>query len=333
MSDLPPSAPWLERIAPRARHAWRGRWQTGTVEPWRLLYDHELVICEQGDCRVTIADTLPERIGPLRRDDQGRPVWHAVSGRDAELLAALPHSGTTYDLRAGTFIIIPPAIAHLTRVTRGPTRRACIHFDWLAQGRLTAPICAVPPEQPDAALINRAPAWVPRGVIHGPIRLPHAVEGLIDTFFHRWSTRRVDERLAARGTLLELLVRLLAEADEAQAHAAGELAHAIKDLLDRHLADPRSLPTLLAGLERSYEHCCRLFAATYGVPPLRYLTAERLEQAKHLLAQPELSISAIARTIGYADAAYFSRVFKAHVGCSPAAFRRPAPGSRRAVGP
>lgn len=311
---------WLGRVAPSLALAWRGRWPSGTVEPWRLLYDHELVVFQHGECQVTVADAPPRDVGPVRRDAQGRPHWHAVSGDDAAALAT-PAPGTTYICPAGTFLIIPPATPHLTLVSSGPTLRSCIHFDWLASDAPPSPICTVPPERPEPSLVRHAPRWAPTGVLHGPVRLRRAVDDLIDTFFRRWNTRRIDERLACRGTMLELLVRLLGDAEATQAPATHELAHAVKDRLDRNLSDPRALPDLLADLDRSYEHCCRVFTATYGVPPLRYLTTARIEQAKHLLRQPRAEVTAIAHSVGYSDAAYFSRVFKEQVGISPRRFR------------
>ena len=318
----PVPSPWLERIAPRARSPWRGRWATGTIEPWRELYDHELVVFLAGECRVTTSAAPPVRAGPQRRDEHGRPLWHALSGRDAAILAALPAPGTAYACPQGTFLIIPPALAHTTLVLAGPVLRACFHFDWLGEDRAPAPLCAVPPERPDPALLRRAPPWVPGGVLQGMVRQRAVVEDLIDTFFRRWATRAAGERLAARATLLELLVRLLADDEAAPASTAPELAQAIKSRIDSQLCENRALPDLIAGLSRSYEHCCRVFAATYGVPPLRYLTAARIEQAKHLLAQPQATVAEVGRTIGYADAAYFSRVFRAHAGVSPLAYRR-----------
>ncbi len=311
---------WLARVAPSLAIAGRGRWPAGTVEPWRLLYDHELVVFQQGECRVSVADTTPRDAGPLPRDAPDRPRWHSVSGPGAAALVT-PAPGTTYLCPAGTFLIIPPDTPHLTLVGDAPTLRACIHFDWLASDAPPTPVCTVPPERPEPSLVRRAPRWAPTGVVHGPVRLRRAVDDLIDTFFRRWSTRRIDERLACRGTMLELLVRLLGDADATLAPATHDLAHAVKDRLDRNLSDPRALPDLLVDLDRSYEHCCRVFTATYGVPPLRYLTTARIEQAKHLLSQPHADVTAIARTVGYADAAYFSRVFKEQVGISPRRFR------------
>ena len=315
----------LARAAPALTLAWRGRWPAGTVEPWRLLYDHELVVFQHGECRVTIADAPPRDAGPLPRDAQGRPRWQAVSGAAAAALAT-PAPGTTHVCAAGSFLIIPPDTPHLTLVSSGPAVRACIHFDWLAGDAPPTPVCTVPPERPDPLLVRRAPAWAPTGVLHGTVRLRRVVDDLVDTLFRRWNSRRVDERLACRGTMLELLVRLLGAADSVQAPAMHELAHAVKDRLDRQLNDPRALPDLLRDLDRSYEHCCRVFAATYGVPPLRYLTTARIEQAKHLFGDADASVMAVARAVGYGDAAYFSRLFRAHVGLSPRAFRRAAGG-------
>lgn len=317
---MPGSQEWLGRAAPALNLAWRGRWPAGTVEPWRLLYDHELVVFQQGECRVTIADAPPSDAGPVRRDAQGRPHWHAVSGAEAAALA-VPAPGTSHDCPAGTFLIIPPDTPHLTLVGAKPTVRACIHFDWLADGSPPTPVCTVPPERPDPALVKPAPAWAPSGVLHGRVRLARVVDDLVETFFRRWNTRRVDERLACRGTMLELLVRLLGDADLTHSTTTHDLAFAVKDRLDRHLSDPRALPELLADLDRSYEHCCRVFTATYGVPPLRYLTTARIEQAKHLLRQPRAEVAVIARSVGYSDAAYFSRVFRDQVGISPRRFR------------
>src|ERR1043165_2549018 len=93
---MPGSQEWLARAAPSLNLGWRGRWPAGTVEPWRLLYAHELGGFPPGGGRVTIADAPPSHAGPVRRDAQGRPHWHAVSGAEAAALA-VPAPGTTYD--------------------------------------------------------------------------------------------------------------------------------------------------------------------------------------------------------------------------------------------
>jgi phosphopentomutase len=46
------------------------------------------------------------------------------------------------------------------------------------------------------------------------------------------------------------------------------------------------------------------------------------EAARELLSGDELSVRECAEILGYSDQFYFCRVFKKHVGLSPAQFRR-----------
>lgn len=59
-----------------------------------------------------------------------------------------------------------------------------------------------------------------------------------------------------------------------------------------------------------------------GVSPNKYLQGERLRMAAEMLRQGELSVSEIAYKVGMADAAYFSRCFKAKYGVAPGRYRK-----------
>lgn len=54
----------------------------------------------------------------------------------------------------------------------------------------------------------------------------------------------------------------------------------------------------------------------------QYLNQLRIEKAKHLLSQSELTVSSIATEVGYYYANSFSRAFRNVVGCTPVEFRR-----------
>ncbi|WP_164479030.1 helix-turn-helix domain-containing protein [Nakamurella antarctica] len=58
-----------------------------------------------------------------------------------------------------------------------------------------------------------------------------------------------------------------------------------------------------------------------GSTPLEYLLDHRVARACELLTSTEESISRVARQVGYADPAYFSRLFTLRVGVSPRSFR------------
>lgn len=58
-----------------------------------------------------------------------------------------------------------------------------------------------------------------------------------------------------------------------------------------------------------------------GLTPTDFVTRHRLERAKVLLSVTDLTVARVARDVGYADPAYFTRLFTRHVGVSPRAFR------------
>ncbi|RFU84510.1 AraC family transcriptional regulator [Streptomyces triticagri] len=69
------------------------------------------------------------------------------------------------------------------------------------------------------------------------------------------------------------------------------------------------------------------FTELVGDGPVAYLTEWRMTLAADLLTRPELTVAAVARRVGYADAFGFSAAFKRLRGESPSAYRQGAGGS------
>jgi AraC family transcriptional regulator, activator of mtrCDE len=66
------------------------------------------------------------------------------------------------------------------------------------------------------------------------------------------------------------------------------------------------------------------FRDVLGETPLRYLTLWRIQRAKRLLAESDMTRDRIASMVGYESAASLSRVFEKIAGVSPSAYRRAA---------
>jgi transcriptional regulator GlxA family with amidase domain len=85
----------------------------------------------------------------------------------------------------------------------------------------------------------------------------------------------------------------------------------------------------LSGLaERSFK---RRFQQATGMAPLQYVHTLRLEESKHLLEVTDDPVEAVANEVGYEDAGFFARLFRRHVGLTPAHYRRRFGGLRRAI--
>jgi AraC family transcriptional regulator len=93
------------------------------------------------------------------------------------------------------------------------------------------------------------------------------------------------------------------------------------DLIHAHLDRPLPLSELAANANLSPYHFTRLFKQTTGRAPHQYLIHHRLERAKKLLRQKQLSIAQIAVKVGFTDQGHFSKCFSRYMGASPKAYR------------
>jgi transcriptional regulator GlxA family with amidase domain len=71
----------------------------------------------------------------------------------------------------------------------------------------------------------------------------------------------------------------------------------------------------------SQAHFARSFKDAFGLPPHRYLLTRRLERAKALLRDTELSITDIAFRTGWKSLGTFGRIFRDVTGESPGELR------------
>ncbi|MCQ2576506.1 MAG: response regulator [Treponema sp.] len=91
--------------------------------------------------------------------------------------------------------------------------------------------------------------------------------------------------------------------------------------INQNLAEDITLEQMAdyAGVNSFY--LSKLFKEEKGVTFINFLTDKRLEQAKKLLKETNLSIKEITSEIGYNDQNYLSRLFKNKFGLSPKEFR------------
>jgi transcriptional regulator GlxA family with amidase domain len=71
----------------------------------------------------------------------------------------------------------------------------------------------------------------------------------------------------------------------------------------------------------SEAHFARSFKQAFGVPPHRYLLTRRVERARTLLRETDLSVTEIAFKTGWTSLGTFGRTFRDVTGESPGAMR------------
>jgi AraC-like DNA-binding protein len=79
----------------------------------------------------------------------------------------------------------------------------------------------------------------------------------------------------------------------------------------------------------SPRHLTRCFSQAIGLSPIEYLNRFRVNQARRLLDEGNLSITDVMNAVGFGDSSYFSRVFRREMGVSPTGYLRRADKSDR----
>lgn len=185
-----------------------------------------------------------------------------------------------------------------------PLRAVCFYFDPL---RMPGPTALVPRLLfEDAALADTALKVA---------RLIESPRSDIGAYF---------EALCA--VLAHELVGLDAAPACGEAQVKGGLApwqrRSVVEYIEEHLGDPIPLATLAALARLSPHYFCRAFKQTFGMPPHRYHTSRRIEQAKALLAKPSSSVTEVGLTMGFQETSSFSVAFHKTTGLTPTAYRR-----------
>ena len=106
---------------------------------------------------------------------------------------------------------------------------------------------------------------------------------------------------------------------------AGYVEEALK-YIESDYCNPISVQDIADRLNvnRSYLH--RLFKSFTGMSIQDYLLDYRIRQACILLKNTDLSVRAIAHSVSYIDALYFSRLFRQKKGMSPSQYRKDRSG-------
>jgi AraC family transcriptional regulator len=122
------------------------------------------------------------------------------------------------------------------------------------------------------------------------------------------------------------LIRLNTGTERADAPFRGGLApwqqRIVTAHIEEHLAEPISLATLAQLVRLSPYYFCRAFKQSFGLPPHRYHTQRRIEQAKILLGKPRPSVTEIGLSVGYSETSSFTTAFRKATGITPTAYHR-----------
>lgn len=122
-----------------------------------------------------------------------------------------------------------------------------------------------------------------------------------------WCTRKIDR-------ISELIQ------EKKTSHVSNVILKA-KKYIDDHFSEDIGLNDVSKEVAISPQYFSSIFKEEMGMNFVEYLRTKRIEVAKDLLKQKQLSVKEICYEIGYNDPNYFSRLFKKIVGVSPTEYK------------
>ncbi len=103
---------------------------------------------------------------------------------------------------------------------------------------------------------------------------------------------------------------------------SGRKLRRVLDYIEENLGQELSLKQIadVAGL--SVSHCKAAFSKSVGAPIHQYVIQRRIERAKHLLTQHEMSVSQVAAEVGFTHKSHLAYHTRRAFGLSPTGLRR-----------
>lgn len=239
----------------------------------------------------------------------GHELIHVRQGR-----ARLKLGGRTVEVAPDDTMLVPKGQAHSDlRTSPGEYQVLMIVFDWDDGDALLRSL--------DVRRLVRIPA---QAKLHLRL-LCHEVEreSLEDTH---------DAQQRASAVLAELVLacvrycqppphRVRQASQRAADTRRKRQMQSVRDYLHEHYAETISLDQLAAEHNMNTFYLSRAFSQEFGASITDVLAGVRMECARELLEEGELSVKQIAFQVGYTNGNYFSKVFRRYYGLSPTEFQ------------
>ncbi len=149
-----------------------------------------------------------------------------------------------------------------------------------------------------------------------------SVAVLFQTLYETWNLKKPGYYFEAISVFYKILYEL-GKSSSMQGATEYQKIRAAADYLHAHFCDADlDVKTLCKKAYVSDTYFRKLFEKAYGKTPRKYLVGLRVDYAKALLAESNLTVERVAYESGFSDVKYFSTAFLKHVGKSPSAFRK-----------
>jgi AraC family transcriptional regulator len=164
------------------------------------------------------------------------------------------------------------------------------------------------------------------GKLHVGFQQDKTVYRLVEQLHHK-ETLESNNALLVDGLVMALLGRLATLANRYSKPRPirfldKSLLARVEDFVQEDLCNNPTMQDLAVLTGMSVDHFGRCFKKSTGHTPYQYILEKRLERAKQLLEDSQLSLVEVALTVGFASQAHMNKMFKQHFAVTPGTYRK-----------
>ena len=150
-------------------------------------------------------------------------------------------------------------------------------------------------------------------------------------WFHKLSEQIIDSKEFCFEKITAYMILILSYIGEIEVPIQGSaltagykcITEALK-YIKKNISEPLTLSEVSSVVNLSPNYFSKIFTGIMGCTFIKYVTLQRIEYARELLATTDKSITNIAFECGFGSFSSFSRAFKKLNGCRPYDFRNQA---------
>lgn len=133
-----------------------------------------------------------------------------------------------------------------------------------------------------------------------------------------------DSEFRTRNIFSDIWLLLMKEAEKQNAPppVSQERIQLMLAYIQQHFREKLTLEQIAAAAAVSERECLRCFRSCIQTTPFSYLTDYRIQVAERLLRTTDRSVTEIALETGFADGAYFAKLFRQARSVSPSQYRK-----------
>lgn len=101
-----------------------------------------------------------------------------------------------------------------------------------------------------------------------------------------------------------------------------EFCNRVIDYMEKHLYDGMNIDKLCHAMSFSKSYLSKRFSSVCGCSLIKYFNIMRIQEAKRLIRETDLSFQEISEKMMLANPHYFSTIFKKHIGMTPTEYKK-----------